>query len=186
MKTDQSKLASSHTKLHFVICEISLQPTTMKTDQSKLHFVIYKATLRLEHQLVTKTLTADYKTSIVAEHSSDKSEHPQAQGAHTRQSMALLLNCMVDVFGKTLQPPASVEASEITDIIDFLHHAVLYEGQGGPVQSSSKPKPETLTLCAKVMDMLRPDVQHLLSHLKTDPNSSVYAATHPKLVQNPS
>ncbi|MQL85881.1 hypothetical protein Taro_018400 [Colocasia esculenta] len=102
------------------------------------------------------------------------------------ESMALLLNCMVDVFGKTLQPPASVEASEITDIIDFLHHAVLYEGQGGPVQSSSKPKPETLTLCAKVMDMLRPDVQHLLSHLKTDPNSSIYAATHPKLVQNPS
>ena len=58
----------------------------------------------------------------------------------------------------------------------------MYEGQGGPVQSTSKPKVEILTLCGKVVDILRPDVQHLLSHLKTDPNSSIYAATHPKLV----
>uniref|UniRef100_A0A1D1XDU2 Mediator of RNA polymerase II transcription subunit 23 n=2 Tax=Anthurium amnicola TaxID=1678845 RepID=A0A1D1XDU2_9ARAE len=101
------------------------------------------------------------------------------------KSIALLLNCMVEVFGKNAQTPAPVEASDITDLIDFLHHAVMYEGQGGPVQSSSKPKPETLTLCGKVMDMLRPDVQHLICHLNTDPKSSIYAATHPKLVQNP-
>ncbi|CAA7401414.1 unnamed protein product [Spirodela intermedia] len=101
------------------------------------------------------------------------------------KSIALLFNCMADVFGKTTQPPTPVEASEIKDLVDFLHHAVMYEGQGGPVQSSSRPKPETLTLCGKVMDMLRPDVQHLLAHLKTDPNSSIYAATHPKLAQNP-
>jgi hypothetical protein len=50
-----------------------------------------------------------------------------------------------------------------------------------PVQSSSKPEVEILTLCGKVVDILRPDVQHLLSHPKTDPNSSIYAATlqHP-------
>lgn len=64
------------------------------------------------------------------------------------------------------------------------HHAVMYEGQGGPVQSNSKPKVEILTLCGKVMGLLRPDVQHLFSHLKIDQTSSIYAATHPKLTQN--
>jgi mediator of RNA polymerase II transcription subunit 23 len=102
------------------------------------------------------------------------------------KTLALLFNVLGDVFGKNSQASPPVEASEIADIIDFLHHAVMYEGQGGPVQSTSKPKLEILTLCGKVMEILRPDVQHLLSHLKTDPNSSVYAATHPKLVQNPS
>ncbi|GJN22172.1 hypothetical protein PR202_gb09715 [Eleusine coracana subsp. coracana] len=100
------------------------------------------------------------------------------------KTLALLFNVLGDVFGKNSQASAPVEASEITDIIDFLHHAVMYEGQGGPVQSTSKPKLEILTLCGKVIEILRPDVQHLLSHLKTDPNSSIYAATHPKLVQN--
>ncbi|CAN6233571.1 unnamed protein product [Urochloa humidicola] len=102
------------------------------------------------------------------------------------KTLALLFNVLGDVFGKNSQVPNPVEASEITDIIDFLHHAVMYEGQGGPVQSTSKPKLEILTLCGKVIDILRPDVQHLLSHLKTDPNCSIYAATHPKLVQNTS
>lgn len=69
-------------------------------------------------------------------------------------------------------------------VVCYRHHAVLYEGQGGPVQSSSKPKVETLTLCSKVVQLLRPDVQHLLSHLTNDQNSSIYAATHPKIVQN--
>ncbi|OVA05734.1 Mediator complex [Macleaya cordata] len=101
------------------------------------------------------------------------------------KSLALLFNVMADVFGRNSQPSTPTEASEIADLIDFLHHAVLYEGQGGPVQSNSKPKLEILTLCGKVMELLRPDVQHLLSHLRTDPNSSIYAATHPKLVQNP-
>lgn len=101
------------------------------------------------------------------------------------KTLALLFNVMADVFGKNTQPSAPTEASEIKDLIDFLHHAVMYEGQGGPVQSTSKPKLEILTLCSKVLELLRPDVQHLLSHLKTDPNSSIYAATHPKLVQNP-
>ncbi|XP_077232884.1 mediator of RNA polymerase II transcription subunit [Tasmannia lanceolata] len=102
------------------------------------------------------------------------------------KTLALLFNVMADVFGRNSQPSSPNEASEIADLIDFLHHAVLYEGQGGPVQTTSKPKLETLTLCSKVMELLRPDIQHLLSHLKTDPSSSIYAATHPKLVPNPS
>ncbi|CAL9047158.1 unnamed protein product [Musa banksii] len=102
------------------------------------------------------------------------------------KTLALLFNVMADVFGKNSQPAVHAEASDIRDLIDFLHHAVMYEGQGGPVQNTSKPRVESLTLCGKVMELLRPDVQHLLSHLKTDQNSSIYAATHPKLVvQNP-
>ncbi|WOL20126.1 mediator of RNA polymerase II transcription subunit 23 [Canna indica] len=101
------------------------------------------------------------------------------------KTLALLFNVMADVFGKNSQPAVHAEASDIRDLIDFLHHAVMYEGQGGPVQNASKPKVEILTLCGKVMELLRPDVQHLLSHLKTDQSSSIYAATHPKLTQNP-
>lgn len=65
------------------------------------------------------------------------------------------------------------------------HHVIHYEGQGGPVQASSRPRAEVLALCGRIAESLRPDVQHLLSHLKTDANSSIYAATHPKPVQNP-
>ncbi|KAL0921580.1 hypothetical protein M5K25_008666 [Dendrobium thyrsiflorum] len=101
------------------------------------------------------------------------------------KTLALLFNVMADVFGKNSQPATPVDASEIRDLIDFMHHAVMYEGQGGPVQTSSKPKPEILTLCGKVLELLRPDVQHLFTHLQTDPNSSIYAATHPKLAHNP-
>jgi mediator of RNA polymerase II transcription subunit 23 len=54
------------------------------------------------------------------------------------------------------------------------------------VQANSKPRPEVLALFGRASESLRPDVQHLLSHLKPDVNSSVYAATHPKVVQNPS
>lgn len=60
-----------------------------------------------------------------------------------------------------------------------------YEGQVGPVQSTSKPRAEVLVLFSRALESLRPDAQHLLSHLTTDVNSSVYASTHPKLVQNP-
>ncbi|KAJ0038421.1 hypothetical protein Pint_22367 [Pistacia integerrima] len=113
---------------------------------------------------------------------------PRLANAHTlfNKTLALLLNTMADVFGKNSQLSTPVEASEIADLIDFLHHVVHYEGQGGPVQSNSKPRPEVLTLCGKAAENLRPDVQHLLTHLKPDMNSSIYAATHPKLVQNPS
>ncbi|XP_072995887.1 mediator of RNA polymerase II transcription subunit 23 isoform X2 [Typha latifolia] len=100
------------------------------------------------------------------------------------KTLALLFNVLADVFGKNSQT-STPEASDITDLIDFLHHAVMYEGQGGPVQNTSKPKLEILTLCGKVMELLRPDVQHLFSHLRTDPSCSIYAATHPKIVQNP-
>ncbi|XP_074591663.1 mediator of RNA polymerase II transcription subunit 23 isoform X2 [Curcuma longa] len=100
------------------------------------------------------------------------------------KTLALLFNVMADVFGKNSQTAVSAEASDIRDLIDFLHHAVMYEGQGGPVQNNSKPKVEILTLCGKVMTLLRPDVQHLFSHLKIDQTSSIYAATHPKLTQN--
>ena len=50
---------------------------------------------------------------------------------------------------------------------------------------TSKPRPEVLALFGRAMESFRPDVQHLLCHLKTDINSSIYAATHPKLNQNP-
>ncbi|XP_059645771.1 mediator of RNA polymerase II transcription subunit 23-like [Cornus florida] len=93
---------------------------------------------------------------------------------------------MADVFGRNSQPSTPVEASEIADLIDFLHHVVHYEGQGGPVQANSKPRPDILSLCGRASENLRPDIQHLLSHLKTDVSSSIYAATHPKLVQTPS
>ncbi|XP_021293610.1 mediator of RNA polymerase II transcription subunit 23 [Herrania umbratica] len=113
---------------------------------------------------------------------------PRLANAHNlfNKILSLLLNILVDVFGKNCQPPVPVDASEITDLIDYLHHVIHYEGQGGPVQASSKPRPEVLALCGRAAESLRPDVQHLLSHLKTDINSSIYAATHPKLVQNPS
>lgn len=71
-------------------------------------------------------------------------------------------------------------------LVFISHHVVHYEGQGGPVQASSKPRPEVLVLIGRAAESLRPDVQHLLSHLKPDVNSSIYAATHPKMVQNPS
>ncbi|CAL1390798.1 unnamed protein product [Linum trigynum] len=113
---------------------------------------------------------------------------PRLANAHTffNKILSLLLNLMVDVFGRNSEPSTSAGASEISDIIDFLHHVVHYEGQGGPVQANSKPRPEVLALCGRAIENLRPDVQHLLSHLSPDVNSSIYAATHPKLVQNPS
>ncbi|KAJ1418407.1 hypothetical protein SESBI_15909 [Sesbania bispinosa] len=101
------------------------------------------------------------------------------------QTLSLLLSMLVDVFGKNSQTSVAVDASEIADLIDFLHHALHYEGQGGPVQASSKPRPEVLALIGRASESLRPDIQHLLSHLNPDVNSSVYAASHPKLVQNP-
>lgn len=113
---------------------------------------------------------------------------PRLANAHSlfNKTLTLLLSVMVDVFGRNSQPSHPVEASEIADLIDFLHHVIHYEGQGGPVQANSKPRPEALALCGRASESLRPDVQHLLSHLKPDVNSSIYAATHPKLVQNPS
>lgn len=70
-------------------------------------------------------------------------------------------------------------------IVPFSHHVVHYEGQGGPVVANSKPRPEVLAIIGRALENLRPDVQHLLSHLKPDTSSSIYAATHPKLAQNP-
>lgn len=67
----------------------------------------------------------------------------------------------------------------------FRHHVIHYEGQGGPVQPTSKPRPDVLVLFSRALESLRPDVRHLLSHLTTDVNSSIYASTHPKLVQSP-
>ncbi|GAB2279958.1 Mediator of RNA polymerase II transcription subunit 23 [Dionaea muscipula] len=112
---------------------------------------------------------------------------PRLANAHTlfNKTLSLLLSILVDVFGKNSQTSVPVQASEITDLIDFLHHVIHYEGQGGPVQTNSRPRVEVLALFARASESLRPDVQHLLSHLKTDVNSSIYAATHPKLVQNP-
>lgn len=102
------------------------------------------------------------------------------------KSLELLLSMMVDVFGKNTQPSTPVEASDITDLIDFLHHIVHYEGQGGPVQPNSKITADVLALCGRAIENMRSDVQHLLSHLKTDTRNSIYAATHPKISQNPS
>ncbi|VFQ80652.1 unnamed protein product [Cuscuta campestris] len=113
---------------------------------------------------------------------------PRLANAHPlfSKTLSLLLNILVDVFGRSTQPPAPVEASEIADIIDFLHHVIHYEGQGGPVQASSRPRTEVLALCGRAAESLRPDVHHLFSHLKADSNASVYAAAHPKPVQTPS
>ncbi|XWS22866.1 hypothetical protein CRYUN_Cryun29cG0072900 [Craigia yunnanensis] len=113
---------------------------------------------------------------------------PRLANAHNlfNKVLSLLLNTLVDVFGKNSQPPVPADASEITDLIDYLHNVIHYEGQGGPVQATSKPWPEVLALCGRASESLRPDVQHLLSHFKPDINSSIYAATHPKLVQNTS
>ncbi|KAI4357583.1 hypothetical protein L6164_001522 [Bauhinia variegata] len=112
---------------------------------------------------------------------------PKLANAHAffNKTLSLLLSILVDVFGKNTQPQAAVEASEISDLIDFLYHVVHYEGQGGPVQANSKPRPEVLALIGRASESLRPDIQHLLSHLKPDVNSSIYAAAHPKLVPNP-
>ncbi|XP_061375286.1 mediator of RNA polymerase II transcription subunit 23 isoform X2 [Gastrolobium bilobum] len=112
---------------------------------------------------------------------------PKLANAHAlfNKTLSLLLTILVDVFGKNTQPSIAVDASEIADLIDFLHHVVHYEGQGGPVQVSSKPRPEVLALIGRASESLRPDIQHLLSHLKPDVNSSIYAVSHPKLVQNP-
>ncbi|KAG2320940.1 hypothetical protein Bca4012_056042 [Brassica carinata] len=103
---------------------------------------------------------------------------PRLANTHAlfNKTLALLLSTMVDVFGKNSQTQVPVEASQIADLIDFLHHVVHYEGQGGAVQSSSKPRPDVLALIGRAADSLRPDVQHLLSHLRTDPNTSIYAA----------
>ncbi|KAF5750129.1 hypothetical protein HS088_TW03G00461 [Tripterygium wilfordii] len=113
---------------------------------------------------------------------------PRLANAHSlfHKTLALLLDTMVDVLGRSSQPSTPFEASEIADLIDFLHHVVHYEGQGGPVQANSKPRPEILALFGRAAETLRPDVAHLLSHLTPDMNSSIYAATHPKLVQNAS
>ncbi|KAL2347739.1 hypothetical protein Fmac_001739 [Flemingia macrophylla] len=112
---------------------------------------------------------------------------PKLANAHAlfNKTLSSLLSILVDVFGKNSQTTIPVDASDIADIIDFLHHVVHYEGQGAPVQASSKPRPEVLALIGRASESLRPDIQHLLSHLNTDVHSSVYAASHPKLVQNP-
>ncbi|PHT50158.1 hypothetical protein CQW23_09905 [Capsicum baccatum] len=104
--------------------------------------------------------------------------------SHGLQTLSLLLNILVDVFGRNSQLSAPIEAADITDLIDFLHHVIHYEGQGGPVQASSKPRSEILALFGRAAENLRADVQHLFSHLNADSNSSVYAATHPKMVPN--
>ncbi|XP_038702487.1 uncharacterized protein LOC119999057 [Tripterygium wilfordii] len=52
--------------------------------------------------------------------------------------------------------------------------------------TASKPRPEILALFGRVAETLRPDGAHFLSHLRPDMNSSIYAATHPELIQNPS
>ncbi|KAL8463677.1 hypothetical protein ACS0TY_033584 [Phlomoides rotata] len=111
---------------------------------------------------------------------------PRLANAHAlfSKTLSVLLSVMSDVFGRNSQPSAPIEASEIADIIDFLHHIVHYEGQGGPVQASSKPRAEVLALIGRTAEGLRPDVQHLLTHLKADVNSSIYAATNPKFVHN--
>lgn len=66
----------------------------------------------------------------------------------------------------------------------FSHHVIHYQGQGGPVQASSKPRPDVLALIGRASESLRPDIQHLLSHLKPDVDSSIYFAPVQK-VQNP-
>lgn len=96
------------------------------------------------------------------------------------KTLALLFTILADVFGQKSQLACSINIHEISDLIDFLHHAVMLEGQ-----ASGKPRPETLMLCSKAVDRLRADLQPLFRHLSMDTNISIYAATHPKLVQRP-
>ncbi|CAM8880791.1 unnamed protein product [Rhodiola kirilowii] len=111
---------------------------------------------------------------------------PRLANAHSlfNKTLLLLFEMMVDVFGRNSQPPTPVQASDITDLVDFLHHVVHYEGQGGAVNDGSKPKPEVLAICGKAIENLRSDVQHLLSHLKSDTSSSIYAVNVTRPVQN--
>ncbi|PPD83969.1 hypothetical protein GOBAR_DD19103 [Gossypium barbadense] len=145
------------------------------------------------HNLFNKNVKGEYwrkKHMQIRVHEKHKVleelEMSKRLGIDLKEILSLLLNTLVDVFGKNTQPPVPVEASEITDLIDYLHHIIHYEGQAGPVQANSKPRPEVLSICGRAAESLRPDVQHLLSHLKPDVNSSIYAATHPKIAQNPS
>ncbi|KAK1413712.1 hypothetical protein QVD17_35490 [Tagetes erecta] len=106
---------------------------------------------------------------------------PRLANAHSLfiKTLELLLSMMVDVFGRNAKPSTPAEASDITDLIDFLHHVVHYEGQGGPVQPNSKPKSDVLALCGRAIENMRLDVQRLLSHLKPDVSCSIYVATNP-------
>ncbi|KAL2653365.1 hypothetical protein R1flu_021493 [Riccia fluitans] len=98
------------------------------------------------------------------------------------KTLALLFTSMADVFGRNSVVTPKCEATEISDLVDFLHHAVLMEVQG--VNSvPGKPRPETLMLCTKVIERLRPDVQHMFRHLCADFTTSIYASTHPKMAQ---
>ncbi|KAI5077336.1 hypothetical protein GOP47_0007160 [Adiantum capillus-veneris] len=96
------------------------------------------------------------------------------------KTLALLFTILADVFGQKPQQGSSINIDEISDLVDFLHHAVMLDGQAG-----GKPRPEILTLCSKAVDRLHPDLQPLFRHLSTDASKSVYAATHPKLAQKP-
>lgn len=65
------------------------------------------------------------------------------------------------------------------------HHAVMMEVQVAG-QAGGRPRPETLVLCTKAVERLRPDLQQLFRHLSPDPSCSIYAATHNKPIQRPS
>ncbi|CAM6090169.1 unnamed protein product [Calypogeia fissa] len=98
------------------------------------------------------------------------------------KTLVLLFAIMADVFGKNSPASPATDLSEISDLVDFLHHAVILEGQG-PNNIGGRPRPETLTFCTKAVDMLHPDLKHLFRHLSADVNTSIYAATHPKMTQ---
>ncbi|EPS63972.1 hypothetical protein M569_10807, partial [Genlisea aurea] len=113
------------------------------------------------------------------------------------KALTALLNVVTDVFGRNNSSQSNgvvAEASEIVDIIDFLHHIVHYDGQGGPVQGNSKPRADVIALIGRIAENWRPDLYHLVIHLTPDPNSSIYAAaaaaaaavSHPKFINNSS
>ncbi|KAJ7524381.1 hypothetical protein O6H91_17G002600 [Diphasiastrum complanatum] len=102
-----------------------------------------------------------------------------------QKTLALLFTIMAEVFGPSSQVCSTSDISEISDLIDFLHHAVMYEVQGAG-QNSGKPKLETLTLCSKAVERLHPNLQKLFIHLTINPHLSIYAATHPKFAQRSS
>eukprot|EP00250_Pteridium_aquilinum_P014109 c21786_g1_i1 orf=152-5008(+) len=96
------------------------------------------------------------------------------------KTLALLFSILAEVFGQKSQPASSINIDEISDLIDFLHHAVMLDGQAG-----GKPRLETLMLCSKAVERLHADLQPFFRHLGMDTNVSIYAATHPKLAQMP-
>eukprot|EP00897_Mesotaenium_endlicherianum_P002683 jgi/Mesen1/2442/ME000158S01646 len=100
-------------------------------------------------------------------------------------TLALLWLVTIDVLGEESQVALTGPASALTDIVDFMHHAVALDGtrRNQPVRRTDRDNADTLLLCSTSIARLRPDLRHAFRHLSIDPSSSIYAATNLKLSQ---